>query len=124
MVTVTVVGDTAHFEVEGWDRLWAFKSTIDIPLAHIREARIDPESARGWWHGLRMPGTQIPGVITAGTYYQKDGAVFFDVHDPDNTVVVELHDEKYQRLVIEVESPGQTAALLNAAIRSVQIKES
>jgi hypothetical protein len=119
------VGDRARFEVLGMDKLWAFKSSIEIPLAHIREVRVDPEAARGWWFGLRVPGTQIPRVITAGTYYQSaHGASFFDVHDPDNTVVIELHDEKYGRLVVEVESPGQTAAMLQAAIRSTQTRES
>jgi hypothetical protein len=123
MVTVSIVGDNAHFEVEGMDKLWAFKSTIDIPLAHIRSVRVDPDAARGWWHGWRMPGTQVPGIILAGTYYHSEGAVFYDVHDTDNTVVVELHDEKYQRIVIEVESPAQTAMMLQAAIKSYQMKE-
>ncbi|HXT16581.1 MAG TPA: hypothetical protein VN706_13165 [Gemmatimonadaceae bacterium] len=90
MVRVSVEGDRVVFEVEGWDKVWALKSRLDIPLEHVRSVRADPEPARGWWHGVRLPGSQIPGVLTAGTFYQKDGAVFYDVHDPDNTIVIEL----------------------------------
>jgi hypothetical protein len=116
MVSVSVEDDRVRFEVQGWDKLWAFKSQLEIPLSHIESVRVDPEPARGWWHGLRIPGTQIPGVITAGTFYQSDGAVFYDVHDPDMTIVLELNDERYQRLVIEVEDPEGVADRLNAAI--------
>lgn len=117
MVRVSIDGDRVRFDVEGWDKLWAFKSQLDIPLAHIRSARIDPEAATGWWHGLRIPGTQIPGVITAGTYYQSDGAVFYDVHDPRRTIVLELDHEHYKRLVVEVEDPKATVETLQAALR-------
>ena len=116
MVSVSIHGDRARFDVEGWDKLWALKSSLEIPLAHIRSARVDTEAARGWWHGLRFPGTQVPGVLTAGTFYQSEGAVFFDVHDPERTIVIELEDERYKRLVIEVERPMETVQMLLDAI--------
>jgi hypothetical protein len=115
MVRVSVEGDRARFEVEGWDKLWALRSQLEIPISHIRAVRVDPEPARGWWHGLRMPGTQIPGVLTAGTFYQSDGVVFYDVHDPERTIVIELEHEHYTRLVMEVEDPRAAVALLQAA---------
>ena len=116
MVTVSVVGSSVHFVVEGWDKFWALKSQLEIPLAHITSVRVDPEPARGWWHGFRLPGSQIPGVLTAGTFYQSDGAVFYDVHDPERTIVLELDHEHYKRLVIEVGDPPETVAALNAAL--------
>ena len=116
MVRVSIDGDRVRFEVEGWDKLWAFKSSLEIPLLHIRSVRIDPEPARGWWHGLRIPGTQIPGVLTAGSFYQSEGAVFYDVHDPDRTIVLELDHEHYKRLVIEVHDPIATVDTIRAAV--------
>jgi hypothetical protein len=116
MVSVSIEGDRVRFEVEGWDKLWSLKSQLEIPLSHVIEARVDPEPARGWWHGLKLPGTSLPGVITAGTFYQSDGAVFFDVHDPERTIVVELEHEHYRRLVLEVENPDEVVARLRAAI--------
>ena len=116
MVNVIVRGDHVRFEVEGWDQLWALKSQLEIPLAHIRGVRADPEPARGWWHGLRLPGTQIPGLLTAGSFYQSGGFVFYDVHDPERTVVIELDHEHYQRLVIEVANPADVVTMLRSAI--------
>jgi len=116
MVSVVIQGDRVRFEVEGWDKLWALKSQLEIPVAHIRAVRADPEPARGWWHGLRLPGTQIPGLLTAGSFYQSDGFVFYDVHDPERTVVIELDHEHYQRLVIEVEDPAGVVETLRSAI--------
>jgi hypothetical protein len=116
MVNVSIERGRVRFHVEGWDRLWAFKTELEIPLEHIDGVRIDPEPARGWWHGVRMPGTEIPGVITAGTFYQSGGAVFFDVHDPERTIVLDLNHENYKRLVIEVEDPNATIRQLREAV--------
>ena len=123
MVNVVVQGDRVRFEVEGWDQLWAFKSQLEIPLAHIRGVRAGPEPARGWWHGVRLPGTQIPGLLTAGSFYQSEGFVFYDVHDPERTVVVELDHEHYQRLVIEVASPEEVVKMLRSAMATVSPNE-
>jgi hypothetical protein len=116
MVEVSVHRDRVRFDVEGWDKLWALRSQLEIPLAHIKEVRLDPEAARGWWHGIRVGGTQLPGVLLAGTFYQAGEWVFFDVHDPDRTVVLELEHEHYRRLVIEVSDPAAVVEQLKSVI--------
>ncbi len=116
MVEISVVEDRLHLRVMGADKLWAFKSSLEIPLQHIAGIRADPSVARGWWHGLRVPGTNVPGVITAGTFYQDGKRVFWDVHHPDNTVVIELHDERYNELIVEVADPNQTVQMVRAAL--------
>jgi hypothetical protein len=98
--------------VRGMDRLWALKSRLQIPLSHVVGAEVDPEIAREWHKGLRAGGTHVPGVTTAGTFYQEGERVFWDVHDPEKTVVIQLRDERYARLVIEVEDPRATAATI------------
>ena len=115
MVEISIANGRVHFEVKGWDKLWALASSLDIPLEHIHAARVDPEPARGWWHGVRLPGTNIPGLLTAGSFYQHGGFVFYDVHDPEKTIVLDLDHEYYKRLVIEVADPAATVAMLHAA---------
>jgi len=53
-----------------------------------------------------MPGTNVPGVITAGTFYQDGKRVFWDVHNPEKTIIIDLHDERYNELVVEVDDPN------------------
>jgi hypothetical protein len=116
MVDLSISGSDLVLHVRGADQLWALKSSLEIPLAHIAEIRADPTIAHGWWHGLRMPGTNIPGVLTAGTFYHDGKRVFWDVHNPENTVVVELKDERYSELIVEVADPNAAVKLVKAAL--------
>ncbi|MCB0207503.1 MAG: hypothetical protein KDH89_21995, partial [Anaerolineae bacterium] len=85
-------------------------------LAHITDVRADPEAARDWWSGIKLPGTNLPGVIKAGTFFQHGRRVFWDIHHPDNGIVIELADERYQELVVEVADPETAVAQIQAAI--------
>ena len=44
-------------------------------------------------------------MITAGSFHSRGQLVFWDVHDPDKAIGIELRDEHYARLVIEVADP-------------------
>lgn len=101
MVKVTREDGGFVFEVEGADKFWALKSRLVIPAGDIRAARRDPAVVKGW-KGLRLPGTEIPGLLTAGTFYHDGKRVFWDVHHPDHAVVIDLQHEHYDQLVIEV----------------------
>jgi len=116
VVEITVSEGQLHLEVKGLDKLWAFKGRLELPLAHVRGVHADTSIARGWWKGVRSPGTSIPGVIRAGTFHQDDKRVFWDVHDPDKTIVIDLHDERYDQLIVEVADPAATVRQLNAAL--------
>ena len=116
MVIVSIEGTSAVFEVQGLDKLWALRSRLEIPLAHIEGVEADPSIARGWWHGLKLGGTSLPGVITAGTFYQHAELVFWDIHNPDRTIVVSLRDERYKKLIVEVADPAMTVEQLMGAI--------
>jgi hypothetical protein len=116
MVDLAVGEGKLKLRVQGADKLWAFKSALEIPLVHIAGVRADPEIARGWWHGVRMPGTNIPGAITAGTFYQDDKRIFWDVHNPANTVVITLRDERYDELIVEVSDPPAALKMIQDAL--------
>jgi hypothetical protein len=118
MVKISIEGDRVHFDVVGLDKLWSLRSRLDIPLAHVRAVQIDPEAARGWWHGLRLLGSNIPGVLTVGTFYQHGEVVFYDVHDPERTIVLELEHETYKRLIVEVDDPETARKMIEQAIKS------
>ena len=116
MVEITIEGDKAVFDVEGAHKVWALRSRLEIPLAHIKEAHADPHPAMGWFQGLRLAGTDLPNVFRAGTFRQEGDYVFWDVRHPENTIVVELQEEWYGKLVIEVADPEASVALLKQAI--------
>ena len=112
MVRVSIRDDWAIFEVQGWHKLWAFKSRLRIPLAHVEKVRVDPNVSTGLWKGFRMPGTHLPGVLVAGTFYKGGKRSFWDVSNKQNVIVVELSGELYQQLIIEVDDPPAVIARL------------
>ena len=116
MVELSIAGRKLTLSVMGADKLWAFKSSLEIPLVHIAGVRADAEVAGGWWQGVRLPGTNVPGVITAGTFYQDGKRVFWDVHHPERTIVIDLHDEHFNQLVIEVADPQAAINLIQSAL--------
>lgn len=105
MVELETEGDHFIFKVKGLHQLWALRRRIEVPRSQVRAVRIDPEAARGWWKGLRLGGTHLPGVIIAGTFYFRGLWIFFDVRNPERAVVVELEGHRYDRLVVEPAEP-------------------
>jgi hypothetical protein len=118
MAEIELSNESLVVKVTGVDKVLALKSRLEVPLEHVSGVEIRPEAARAWWHGYRMPGTHIPGVITAGSFYQSGEWVFWDVHDPDKTVAIQLRHEHYTRLVIQVDDPEATAATITHALRT------
>lgn len=111
MVTIEKKDNNFVFEVQGLHKLWAFRSQLTIPVENVIKAYPN-EKSLNWLMGLRMPGTHIPGLITAGTYYVNSGTIFCDVSDHKKSIVVELQDEFYKRLIVEVEDPQSAIDLL------------
>lgn len=117
MVEISIRGSSAVFEPLGMHKLWALKRRVEIPLGNIRGVRHDPTLRIGWWEGLRLPGTHLPGVIIAGTFYRAGERIFWDVRRPENAIVVEIANERYDRLIVEVADPAAAIELLEPATR-------
>ena len=115
MVDVTVHHDTVVFTVQGLHKVLAFKSQLTVPRSHIIGVRQDPAAVQRL-EGIRAGGTSVPGWVKAGTFYLDHQAshkpTFIDVTKPENILVIDLHDEEYQQLIIEVDDPVTVIALL------------
>jgi hypothetical protein len=116
MVNIRIGADKAIFEVQGWDKLWSLRSQLEIPLSHIRGAYVDSEPAMGWFQGLKLAGTDVPNIFRAGTFYQQGELVFWDVNDPEKTIVIELEHEWYRKLIVEVENPEREVKTINSSL--------
>lgn len=46
MVEISLEHGRVHFEVQGWDKLGALKSRLEIPLEHMHSARVDSNPAK------------------------------------------------------------------------------
>jgi hypothetical protein len=97
------------------DAAFAFRRSISIPLTDISQVTTAPRNAvrRG---GVRLPGTEIPGVIRAGSFGRKPSREFWDVRRGETVLVIDtISRDPYARLVLEVDDPAGTATWLRSA---------
>ena len=110
MVEITKQEGNYVFEVKGLHKLWAFKSELKIPEKNVSRAHRD-FGGTGFWKGWRLPGTHVPYLITAGTFYLDGEKIFWDVMDKEKAIIVDLVDEEYKQLIIEVENVEKALAM-------------
>jgi hypothetical protein len=116
MVEIEVREGNLEIQVLGLHKVWALKSRLTVPMASVKGVRrLEPNEARGWWKGWRVPGTHVPGVLVAGTFLFGGERNFWDVRRGERSIAVELSGAPYDHLYIEVENPDAALALLNPA---------
>jgi hypothetical protein len=96
-----------------WERVWSFHRSFAIPREHIGEARAGAPKTS--WKEIRVPGTFIPWVIKAGTYYTPRGKEFWHVTRKSRPITIELSHEKYRRLVLGVADAEHALGLFPTA---------
>lgn len=100
--------------LSGWERLWSvhIDPKIEIPIAHIQQATTTaPETT---WRELRAPGTYLPKVIKAGTYYTERGREFWHVTDKAKALCLDLSAaDYYKRIVITIDQNRTWADRIN-----------
>jgi hypothetical protein len=113
MTRVNVSSGKLIIDVQGLHKVWAFKSRLEIPIEHVSAIR---SAAAERAKGIRLPGTSIPGLITAGTYYEgNEKPVFWDVSNQEKAIAIDLQDEPFSTVVIEVADPeASICEILNA----------
>jgi hypothetical protein len=103
--------------VEGIERLWILNSRMEIPLAHVSGASINPEVAKDLpYEHQEMGDVQWHSAVSAGTFYQRGDRVFWEVSDPAKAVVIKLKDDRFAELVVQVEDPAVVVDQINRAV--------
>jgi hypothetical protein len=115
MADIEITPASLVVHIRGADQFFALASRLEVPLEHISGVEESPPEAHGVWHGLRVGGTNLPGVITAGRFVQHGEWAFWDVHDPNQAIAIRLHDERYAKLLIGVDDPAATVAAIRTA---------
>lgn len=117
-MNLSVSDNVLQIELEWYEQIWAVKldKTIEIPLIHIEQATADEPLSS--WKELRAPGTFLPGVIKAGTYYTSRGREFWYVTSDKNYLTLELRDEPYRRIVLTLDHSVAWVERINRAIAS------
>lgn len=102
-MNINIVDNKLQMEWELFEQFFAFQFSKNflIPLEHIELATTEePQSS---WSELRAPGTFIPGLIKAGTYYTSRGKEFWYVTKQEDYLSLELKNENYKRIILTID---------------------
>lgn len=98
----------------GLVRLWALSTGIDVPITAVVDVGV--HERKGLLRGWRAPGTHLPGVMTAGTFRSHGEKALWMVGRTDKVLVIELHDQPYRHVIVQVEDPEAATEALRAAM--------
>ena len=117
--TVSVDDGNLVFELHGIDEFLSIKRSISIPLKHVVSVSTEKVPWQPF-NQMRIAGTSLTGVVKDGRFLSSDGMMFFEMHDPDKCITVNLDHETYKKIVFEVDDKELAAQLINDALKSQQ----
>jgi hypothetical protein len=107
-VHLSVNESNLFIAIKGIDVFLTCKSRMNIPLKNIVSVTPYKGEYNTCFKGIRAPGVNIPGFVTAGTFYQKGQKIFWDVKNSSKSIMIELKDNSFTRLIIEVDNPDES----------------
>jgi len=113
MVAVETEGDAVVVRVLGTHVAWALRRSFCFPRTAIVSAGPAGRDLRPPW--LRCPGTCLPFVICAGTYYGGGRKEFWDRTQWGRGIRIDLAPgSPFTRVVVDVADPASTLRSLGA----------
>lgn len=105
---LTTNKDSLRVELHGREQFWALRAKVDIPKSSIKDIRYEP-TFKDWrkWE-VRIPGTAVPRLLFAGSYWTEEGWDFLYIKKPrglikptvNSVLVVETDQNRYKRVIV------------------------
>jgi len=88
------------------ERIEAMHANLSVPRSAVLRAWVAPDGM-DQVHGVRAPGTALPGVVMVGTWRSPAGTTFAACHGHRPAVIIDLIGQPYDRLVVTVDHPQE-----------------
>ena len=118
MAQLDVDGDLLIVRLGIIDAMLSMRSTMRFPLTSVKNVYVDPVAGEEP-KGFKAPGTAIPGTLTKGTFHFDGVKTFWNIWRGTLVVVVELSNEKFDRLVIEQANPEAIVQKITEALEAL-----
>lgn len=119
MADISIENGKLTITMQGIRRILTFKKKLSFPLSKVRGVTHDPninaDYPKGW---EKRKGTNVFKTYYGGTFRKDGETIFWDVHRPENAIVITVDDPGYQRLMVETEDPKTTVRLIERAIQN------
>ena len=93
------------------EKLEALHGNVTVSRSALVQARAVPDGMVEV-HGLRAPGTGLPGLIKVGTWRSRKGKTFAVCYRRRPAIVLDLVGSPYDRLVVTLDNPEHAMRLL------------
>ena len=103
MATLVLSTTGLTVQLGRWERFGTFQRTFTVPWDNIDAAYAIQDM---WPHvlGWRWPGIGIPHVVLVGRMVYRDGRDFCAIHRAQPGILLELHGEDYNRLLLSAQA--------------------
>lgn len=112
MATISVDQINLTVGLSFWEKVGGLSGNIVVPLSHVRGATDDPSFLKDGL-GIRVGGTAFPGHIAEGHFRKKGDRLYASWRKGEQIIVIELQNEKWDRLIIGCSDAHSLAQLIN-----------
>lgn len=114
MADIRIDGSDLVVELSRLEKAEAVHGDVRVPLTSVRQVEV-VDRPLDLIHGVKLPGTGIPGRTAVGTWVSPDGRTFAVEHHASRGVVVDLEGQTYQQLIVGCDQPEEVAEQLRSA---------
>lgn len=118
MTEITLTDDTLTLTVRGFDVILALRHHLEIPLSHVArvELGVAAEARDHLRESLRLGGTHLPGIVTAGSYVEHGRWMFWNIHSGEHAITLWLHHDRFDAIVVDVADPPAEVSRITARL--------
>ncbi len=114
MANLIIDDHTVVVSLSALEKVEALHGDVTVPRSAVTRTRIVP-NGMAEVHGVRAPGTGLPGVITVGVWRSETGTTFAACHGRGPAMVIDLVGAQFDRLVVTVGDPEHVQRSLEGA---------
>ena len=104
--------DTIVLRMSTIEKLEGVHGDIKVPVSAVQSVTVLDDVIHAV-HGVKMPGSRLPGVFAMGTFLSKEGTTFVMVHHQNKRgLKLALKGASYDALIVGVDDPEQVATSL------------
>jgi hypothetical protein len=112
MAELTREGDELVVHLTRAEHVEGLHGDLRFPASSVRTVNV-LDDAMAAVHGIRAPGTGVPGIVKVGTYHGRRHTTFVAVHhDTPRGVRVTLQGVGYTELIVGCHEPETVAGLV------------
>jgi hypothetical protein len=110
---ISIIKEEVRINFSIAKKILTVKGSFKIPLKHI--VRVTTLKPKPTWKEIKAPGTHIPGLIKAGTFYTDKGKEFWFVTKGKGILNLELKNESYKRIILGLDTNVKWAKKISEA---------